>query len=452
MNELSRYVKSISSWLGLAVIIILSVVLLTGCAQGAQPAAPQSPAKAEAPADAPAKAEEPVKAEAPASKVIKIGVVVPLTGIAAADGEEMVRGVQLAVKELNAKGGVAGYTFEVVKGDTKDQTPDAVTSAINRLMADPDVDVMMAGYASNTNFEIKIMADNQMPYLLSAQSQQTKDIIAPEPEKFPTVWSLSPSYDGYNTEPPRLFEKWASEGKMKLENRTVAIVTSDNAYSKTISDGLKVTFQDLGWKITVEEIVPFQEVLDWRTILAKIRQDPPDVIINTDYMPANSAAFLNQFLEDPTNSYVFLQYAPSVPEFLELTGDGATGVMYDLLVGVVRSSKNIAGKEYIDKFKAEYGVDTGGYGLTLYSSVYLYAQALEKVGDPNDHLAIGKALGEAELDTPAGLIKFDPATHLAMQGDDYVPLQFYQIWDSERILLNPPTLADGEIQTPPWFK
>jgi branched-chain amino acid transport system substrate-binding protein len=445
--------------LGLATILLVSAMLLVSCAQATpQPAQTEAPAQpaAETEAAAPETTEvqpAPAETSAPAeSKVVKIGVLAPLTGQAAADGEEMVRGAQLAVKEINEKGGVAGYTFEVVSGDTKDQTPDAVTSAINRLMVDPDVDVMVTGYASNTNFEITIMADNQMPYLLSGQSAQTRDIISPSPDDFPTVWSVTPSYDGYNTEPPRLFELWASEGKMELKNRTVAMVTSDNAYSKTISDGLKETFTKLGWTITVDEMVPFQEVLDWRTILAKVRENPPDVIINTDYMPANSAAFLNQFLEDPTNSYVFLQYAPSVPEFLELTGEGANGVMYDLLAGVVRSSKNAEGLEYIEKFKKEYGVDTGPYGLTLYSSVYMYAAALEKVGDPNDRLAIGKAIGELEYPTPAGTIKFDPATHLAMQSDDYVPLQFYQIWEGERILLNPPAYAEGTIQTPPWFK
>jgi ABC-type branched-subunit amino acid transport system substrate-binding protein len=62
------------------------------------------------------------------TRVIKIGILAPLSGNSAADGEEMVRGAQLAVKELNAAGGVAGYRFEVVSGDTKDQTP-ALSSA-----------------------------------------------------------------------------------------------------------------------------------------------------------------------------------------------------------------------------------------------------------------------------------------------------------------------------------
>jgi branched-chain amino acid transport system substrate-binding protein len=55
-----------------------------------------------------------------AQEVSKVGVLAPLTGGAAADGEEMVRGVTMAVEEANANGGVAGYTFEVEVGDTRD--------------------------------------------------------------------------------------------------------------------------------------------------------------------------------------------------------------------------------------------------------------------------------------------------------------------------------------------
>ena len=53
--------------------------------------------------------------QALAAKVIKIGVLAPMTGGASADGEEMVRGAKLAAKEINKAGGVKGYTFEMVR-------------------------------------------------------------------------------------------------------------------------------------------------------------------------------------------------------------------------------------------------------------------------------------------------------------------------------------------------
>lgn len=389
---------------------------------------------------------------APETKIIKIGVLAPLTGTVAADGEEMVRGASLAAKEINEAGGILGYTFEIVTGDTKDQVPDAVISAFEKITADEAVGCMMTGYASTTNFEIEYMARINMPYIISANGNQTRDIIAKDPDAFPTVWSIVPAYDAYETELPRVVEQWAKEGKIKLTNRKVAIITSDNPYSRAISEGLKTSFPEYGWTVTVDEMVPLQDIHDWRSIISKIQMDPPDLIVNTDYLPANAGSFMNQLMENPTKSLVFIQYAPSVPEFVELTKEKSTGILYNMLGGMIRSPKMVETGEFIDKFKDEYGVETGEYGYALYVSVYLYAEALKKVGDPNDRLAIGKAIGETDKMTARGRLVFDPDTHLAIQGDDYVPILFYQIWEAERVLVYPPQYATGEFRLPPWMK
>jgi branched-chain amino acid transport system substrate-binding protein len=383
---------------------------------------------------------------------IKIGLLAPLTGPASADGQEFQRGAQLAVDELNAAGGFNGEKFELVVGDVKDQSAGNVTSAVERLIGDPDVHFMLTGYASLTNFEIDTMAEADMPYVIAATSQQTRDIIAPDPGKYNCCWSWTPSFDAYNTDVTTYIEKLAADGKIKLPNKTVAMVSSDNAYSKTISEGMKKTFAEKGWKLTVDEMVPFGEVTDWRSILAKVRQSPPDVVINTDYLSGNSAAFLTQFLEQPTKSLVFLQYAPSVPEFVELTKEKSNGVIYNLLGGSLVSPKNPRAEEVGKKFKDKYGVESGTYGVALYEIVNVYYDALKKVGDPTDHAAIEKAIGETDKQTVAGRLKFDPATHLAMQGDDYIPLTFFQIWDGKRTLIAPNAYAVGEFKPQPWMK
>lgn len=384
--------------------------------------------------------------------VVKIGLLAPLTGPAAADGQEFQRGVQLAIDEANAAGGINGHTFEIAVGDVKDQSAGNVTSAVERLLGDPDVHFMLTGYASLTNFEIDNMAEAEMPYMLAATSQQTKDIIAPDPAKYGCCWSLTPSFDAYNTDVTTFVEKLAAEGKLQLPTKKVAIISSDNAYSKTISEGMKKTFKDKGWTISVDELVPFGEVTDWRSILAKVRQDVPDVVINTDYLPGNSASFLNQFLEQPTKSLVFLQYAPSVPEFVELTKQNSNGVIYNLLGGALTTPKNPRADEVAAKYKAKYNTESGTYGVALYEMVNLYFDALKKVGNPADHKAIMTAIGESDKQIAAGRLKFDPATHLAMQGDDFIPITFFQIEDGKRILISPEKYATGTYQTQPWMK
>ncbi|MCB2129798.1 MAG: ABC transporter substrate-binding protein [Rhodobacteraceae bacterium] len=386
-----------------------------------------------------------------AADVVKIGVLAPVSGKAAADGQEMVNGAQLAVDELNAAGGVAGHTFELIVGDVGDGTTDAVATAAERLLGDRDTGAILTGYASGSNFEIEMMAEQDMIYMIAGNSAQTEGIIAPRPDDFPTVWSLTPSYAGYNTEIVPVIEGLAADGKLDLPNRKVAIISSDNPYSKGIADGMVASFTAAGWEVTVNDLVPFGEINDWRGFLAKVRQDPPAVLINTDYVSANAALFVSQFNEDPTKSLVFIQYAPSVPEFLDLTKEQSSGIVYNLLGGVLNTPTNPRAGEVIAKYEAAYGNAPGTYGPSLYEQVYIYAAALGQVGDPSDRLAIGSAIGASSTQTALGVIKFDPATHLAVQSNDGVPLQFYQIRDGERILFYPPVYATGEFEQPAWM-
>lgn len=384
--------------------------------------------------------------------VVKLGVLAPLTGPAAADGQEMVNGAKLAIDELNAAGGVAGHTFEAVVADVGDGNPDKVATAVERLLGDQQMGGIFTNYASSTNFEIEMMAEQDMVYMIAANSQQTHDIIAPNPEKFPTVWSLTPSYDGYNTEIVPVIKELSDSGKLKLPNKKVAIIASDNPYSKGIAEGMTKAFKADGWEITQNDLVPFGEVSDWRAFLGKVRKDPPALLINTDYLSANAATFMTQFMENPTDSLVFIQYAPSVPEFLELTKEKSSGIVYNMLGGLLTSPANPRAQEVLDKYKAAYKVESGGAAALTYEEVMIYAEALKKVGDPTKRKEIGAEIGKTDRQTSIGRITFDPATHLSVQNNDGVPLQFYQIQDGKRVLFYPAKYATGAFVQPAWMK
>ena len=81
----------------------------------------------------------------------------------------------------------------------------------------------------------------------------------------------------------------------------------------------------------------------------------------------------------------------------------------------------------------------------------IYATCLEEVGDPADRAAIGECIGGLEMETLAGFLTFDQETHLAIQGPEFYPIQFYQIWEGERIQIEPDKYATGSFQAPPWM-
>lgn len=383
--------------------------------------------------------------------VVKIGVLAPLTGPTASDGEEFIRGVQWAVDEANAKGGVAGHTFELEIADVKDHSAANVSSAVERLLGTDGVEVILTGYASLSMFEVDLMAEENMPYIAAGPSPGFAAIVSQDPDYYNCCWSYTASFKGYETDVLPMVEELVDLGKVSLDNKSVAIISSDNPYSKTISEGMKVSFAEGGWDIVVDELVPFGEVSDWKVILAKVNETNPSLVINTDYIPGNSALFLKQFLENPTDSLVFLQYAPSVPEFVDLTGEQSTGVLYNLIGGPLDTPKWPRGEMLMQQYRDKFDMESGAYGVGLYEMTNMYLMALEQVGDPGDHDGIGKAIGAMKQETVAGNIEFDQTTHVALQSNDHVPVSFWQLWKGERVLVGPEKFANGDFRVPPWM-
>ena len=391
-----------------------------------------------------------------AEKTLLIGVPAGFTGPEAALAADWVRGIQLAIDEINANGGFAGYQGKLVKADTKDMKPDQVLSAINRLLANKNVHACVTGWPSSNAFEIEDMARGEMPYVSSGSAIAFKKIVEKDPDKYITQYSYSPTYYGYQTELPKRLEEWAEAGLWQIkQGKKVALITSDIPYSLNIYNGLIKTFTEMGWTVTQRDEVPGGRILDWGAFLGKVRANPPDVVVNADYLPSNSAIFTEQFLDNPTNSVVFSQYGPSVPEYIDLIGDKSTGIIYDFI------SMPLPGARYdhvYKIYKEKYpNLEPDPYVFSHYDMVYAYLEAVNMVGDPTKHLEIGRAF--LKIDTPymMGRLKFHPKWHTATEdwidpGKGYVPTIFKQIWDGKHYILWPDEFAQAEFRLPPWIK
>jgi len=385
-------------------------------------------------------------------KQITIGLLATLTGATASDGLAAQRGAQLAIKQLNAKGGAAGYTFALKSEDTKSQSNDAVTTGVQDLTSDSSVKAVVSGYASTTNFEINNFARDGMIYVIGGGAAQTEAIIKPNPERFPTIWSVVPSYEAYGRGPVELLDRWTSGGEFRPRTKTAYVITSDNPYSKGISQGLTSSLTRSGWQIAGNQTVPFGTVNDWGTVLADVRAKNPDFIVNTDYQVSNEITFLRQFLQNPTDSLMFMQYGPSQPEFVQTAGAAANGILYNGLGSLIESPKYSQATALSTAYRQEYGASTvDPQAVLTYEAIMVYAGALAKVGDPDKKTEIGKAIGASTTTTASGTLAFDPATHLAKQGDELLPLQSFQIQDGKRALLAPAEYATGTFRLPPWM-
>lgn len=386
-------------------------------------------------------------------KTAKIGVLVPLGGAFASDTQQVVDAATLASEKLNDAGGVCGtdarFKFEIVVGNTNNQESSAVIAAAQLLNTTDDLNFVMTSYASTSNFEIDLMAKNDMPYLMSANSAQTADIISKDPSKYPTIWSRVPSYEAYSTKLPVVLNDLEASGEAEFAHgKTVYIIASSDPYGGTIAKGLRESFPENGWEVIGYDEVPYGGVNNWQTTLTRIKQQVPDVIVNTDATAADQAAFTNQFVASPTESLLFLQYAPSIPQYEELTGDNGDGVLYNMLGGEIPTLPSA--QEISAEYTAEYGVP-GYFAVVAYNQVMLYAECVSQVGDPTDRLGIGRCFGSLNVETPAGRLVFDQKTHLAIEGEGAMPILFYQIQDGKKNVIWPEQYAATDFQTPPWM-
>ena len=81
-----------------------------------------------------------------AADTIKLGAVLPLTGPAAVVGTQEQRGIQYAVDEVNAKGGIAGHKIEVIFEDNQAK-PDQSVLLFNKLVDLQKIPAIFTGYS-----------------------------------------------------------------------------------------------------------------------------------------------------------------------------------------------------------------------------------------------------------------------------------------------------------------
>ena len=111
-----------------------------------------------------------------AEEPILVGSSLPLTGALAGAGQVMIRAVEMAADECNAEGGLLGRQLKVIRGDTGDMMAESVIGVAERLAASK-VNVVLTGYDSWTNANIKAYGKYNMPYLTGTAYDVISDAI-----------------------------------------------------------------------------------------------------------------------------------------------------------------------------------------------------------------------------------------------------------------------------------
>lgn len=386
---------------------------------------------------------------------LKIGSVSPVSGSYSGDGQEMTRGQQLAIDAINAAGGVAGAKLTLVVGDVADMSPENYVKQAQRLVNQEKVAAIFSGYTTNDSSEYSVYADAGIPVLHLNTLQANVDYVTQH--KIDNIYQGCPSETWYGKGFVPLMQSWISNGSWKPSSKTVAIITSNDPYSISIAQAFKASVTAIGWTVTIYEEVT-APYADWGPQLAKIRANPPGLIFMTDYIPGDLASFVKQFVTAPTQSLLYQQYGPSVPEYLQLAGTAGDGVVWSTTIGTLPDK---IGTDFMAAYKAKFNSDAGlSQAGGQFDMVRLWAQAAAMAGDPYDFKLVNKLLKGTIFRGVSGTTKWISDTELAVApypdlvNDTSLGMAHltYQIQTGKQVPVFPVPFASGSFQKPPWFK
>ena len=378
---------------------------------------------------------------------IKIGMPIPMTGYYASDGEEFLWGVTLAVNEINAKGGLLGKRLEIVPADTGELGSDKIVAAGEKLIHRDKVDVVITGYG-DSGADIDEFGQYEIPYIHADTNDVCAFRMAEMIDEYSNVFMIDTHTLMYGPISAEFFNETLVEKGVKYPNKKAAYVAVEETWAHSIIEAARDSMEKTGWETVAFELV-LPGVVEWKTTIAKIRAAEPSVLFFLNLAPPGCATFLSQIRESPIDAIIFLVYTPAMPAFMDLAGADADGIVWTTVIGPLPGPKNDA---FISKFEENYGRKPGfSLAAGCYDMVYIWANAVEEVGDEKDYPAVCKAIEQRSYEGICGKYVFEPETHWGVCGADEVPAHMYQIQNEEYVLLWPDKYATGEWELPDWL-
>lgn len=331
---------------------------------------------------------------------IKIGIIAPMTGQLASEGQDMENAVKLAIADINAKGGVNGDTITTVTADDACDPQQSVTAG-SKLISD-GVTAIVGGYCSGAVLPtLKIYGDAGIPFVIIG-ANSTKLVAANAGNAF----MINSTGDMQAITAVELFKK---NGYKKI-----AVVDEGDAYSSDLAKLTAEAIKKDGGEVAAKETTTAGEQ-DYSAVVTKIKSSGADAVFWTAYH-AGGALLTKQLRQAGFQGGIVLGDGNNSPEYLQIAGSAAEGAFLlspptvDLLPGAA---------DFKSRYKAAYGRDAGAYAALSDDGGNLIADAISRAKS-TDAKAIIEALKASDFKGLAGEIKFSDKNTL--QGSNFRPL------------------------------
>jgi len=386
-----------------------------------------------------------------AADPIKIGGPMPLTGPYAGDGVEMKKGLELAVEMTNAKGGVLGRKVEVLFGDTADMSSENVMSVAKRFLGSK-VDAVITYYQAVGSTGLTVYGPAGIPFLYAPYRDDLAEMTAKNLKKYSNCLQYAFINSLFGVDFLKLLDVPQKIG-WKTPNKKIVTITIDHPVMTYPAEAFNKGAEEMGYEVAHYEKYQFGAGDKWGPLLSKIDDAQPAFITMFNFMGTDAAAFMNQlrdYFGDDLNAMVLMYYVPALPEFLEMAGKNAEGVIWSTspLEFETKEYKEFK-KGYVAKYKSE---PIGNAALYTYDGFGMWAQAVERAGCVECYPRVVSLIKESVYDGASGTYVFKPDDLTVLSGEYLLPIAYYQIQDQKHVSVDPPRFKKADYKKPPWIK
>ena len=343
-----------------------------------------------------------------AAEDIKVGLLLPYSGVYAALGNDIDAGFALGLQHFGAE---AGATFEIVREDTEMKPPVALGKA-KKLILQDKVDVVAGIVSSGVPGALRDMVHGAGVPLIVANAGNDE---ATGIDCSPYITRVSFS-DGQVNRP---MGAWMAEQGV----RKAFTLAPDYAAGRQMIAAFAASFTAAGGEIVGQEFTPFQKTQDFGSYLAQARASGADAVY-VFYAGGEAIYFVKQYdsfglkAELPLYGSGFL----TSPLYVNAEGPAAIGVVTALhSVPTIDTPEN---RTFAEAFTAKTGCVPSEFAAQGYDAARALVEAVRT--GASDREALARALRQVCFDGPRGRTSIDPATNNVVQ-----PIYVYETIEGE---------------------
>ncbi len=311
---------------------------------------------------------------------IKIANIVEMSGGGATAGTNFKNGVELAVKEINASGGILGKKIQTSTFDT--QSNPGVAKGLTQKAVDDNVFAIFGPVFSGSI--MVSMAESRKAEIPNFTGGEAASITTQgNPYIFRTSFTQA-------TAMPKVARYISDTAKLK----TLAIIFVNNDFGKGGLDMIKKALDKSSTKV-VAEISSDSGQVDFSAAVLKAKQSNADgVFVYSN--EEESARILRELRKQGWNKPVIGETTLTGQKVIELAGEAANGAVAH--VGLTVDAPLPAVRAFRAKFERDYKYISDHNGMKGYSGVYVLKAAIEKVGKL-DRKAVAAAMHTLKVST-----------------------------------------------------